>query len=65
MKPTELRQLTPEELDSELHRLKEEFFSIKIKHKTQQGVSNPLKIRTLRKDIARILTIKHEKEIRR
>ncbi len=64
MKPKELRQLSVEELDSELHNLKEELFSLKFKHKTQR-VSNPLKIRTARRDIARLLTIKYEKEIRR
>ncbi len=64
MKPKELRQLSIEELGSELHNLKEELFSLKFKHKTQR-VSNPLKIRTARRDIARLLTIKYEKEIRR
>ena len=64
MKPKEMRQLSIEELDLELHNIKEELFSLKFKHKTQR-VSNPLKIRTARRDIARLLTIKHEKEIRR
>ncbi len=64
IKPKELRQLSVEELESELHNLKEELFSLKFKHKTQR-VSNPLKIRTVRRDIARLLTIKYEKEIRR
>ncbi len=64
MKPKELRQLSTEELDTELHNLQEELFSLEFKHKTQR-VSNPLKIRTTRRDIARVLTIKNEKKIRR
>ncbi len=64
MKPKEMRQLSVEELNLEFHNLREELFSLKFKHKTQR-VSNPLKIRTVRRDIARLLTIKNEKEIRR
>ena len=63
MKVSELRELSPEELDSKFHDLREELFSLKFKYKTQ-SVSNPLKLRSLRRDIARVLTIKHEKEIR-
>ncbi|MDI6839341.1 MAG: 50S ribosomal protein L29 [bacterium] len=63
MKAKELRELLPDELDSKLHELREELFSLRFKHKTQ-SISNPLKLRTLRRDIARVLTIKHEKEIR-
>ena len=33
-----------------------------MKHNTQQGIPNPVKLRILRKEIARALTIKHEKE---
>lgn len=64
MKSSELRELSQEELETEIHRLKEELFSLKFKHKTQP-LSNPLKIRTLRRDIARAITIQNEKKIRR
>lgn len=64
MKLSELRELTIEELYSELHRLREELFSLRFKHKTQR-TSNPLRLRTARRDVARILTIINEKEIRR
>ncbi|MCK4352891.1 50S ribosomal protein L29 [candidate division WOR-3 bacterium] len=55
MKAQELHELTVEELESKLHDLREELFSLRFKHKAQ-SVSNPLKLRTLRRDIARILT---------
>ena len=64
MKAKELRELSPDELDSKLHELHEELFSLRFKHRTQ-SIPNPLKPRTLRKDIARVLTIKHEKKIGR
>lgn len=60
MKAAELRQFSQEELDAEIHRLKEELFSLKFKHKAQP-LPNPLKLRTLRRDIARALTIRAEK----
>ncbi|MBI4722070.1 MAG: 50S ribosomal protein L29 [Candidatus Stahlbacteria bacterium] len=61
MKPSELRELSIPEVETEIHRLSEELFSIKFKHKAQP-VANPLKIRTLRREIARAITIKLEKE---
>ena len=61
MKAVELRELSILEVEGEIHRLKEELFSLKFKHKAQP-VSNPLKIRTLRREIAMALTIKLEKE---
>jgi large subunit ribosomal protein L29 len=64
MKSSELRELSPEELESEVHRIGEELFSLKFKHKTQP-LSNPLKLRSLRRDIARALTTQNEKKIRR
>lgn len=61
MKTSELRELSEDELSAEIHRLKEEFFSINFKHKAQP-LPNPLKLRTLRKEIARALTIQNERQ---
>jgi len=71
VKTSELKDLTVEELDVKLHDLREELFSLRFKHKTQ-SIANPLKLRTLKREIARVLTclaesrraIKHEKEIK-
>lgn len=64
MKIEELRTMTVNELDSTIHSLKEELFSLRMKHNTQQGIPNPIKLRFLKKEIARALTIKNEKAIK-
>lgn len=61
MKTEELRDFTVDELKSNLHNMQEELFTLKFKRKAQ-SVQNPLKIRSIRRDIARVLTIIHEKE---
>jgi large subunit ribosomal protein L29 len=61
MKAEELRNLSLEELESELHRLKEELFTLRCRDRKINPLENPVKIRLIKKDIARILTIKNEK----
>lgn len=56
MKPKELRTLTRDELEQRLREAREEFFNLKFQHKTGQ-LSNPLRIREVRKDIARLMTL--------
>ena len=56
MKPKELRTLTREELEQRLREAREELFNLKFQHKTGQ-LSNPLRIREVRKDIARLMTL--------
>jgi large subunit ribosomal protein L29 len=65
MKASELRLLKDEELEGELHKLKEELFSLRCRDKKTNPLSNPLKLRIIRREIARILTIQHEKKIKR
>ena len=56
MKPKELRTLTRDELEQRLREAREELFNLKFQHKTGQ-LSNPLRIREVRKDIARLITL--------
>ena len=58
----ELRNLTDDELTKKEKDSKEELFNIKIQVATQQN-TNFAKIKQLRKNIARILTIKREREL--
>ncbi|MGQ9618109.1 MAG: 50S ribosomal protein L29 [Candidatus Aminicenantia bacterium] len=60
MKASELRELSNEELSQKLSDLKAQLFTLKMKKFI--SLENPLKIRHLRKDIARILTILKERE---
>lgn len=62
MKTDILRDLTREELLQKEHDLIEELFNLRLRKRTQEVV-NPLKVRTLRRDLARITTILHEDEI--
>lgn len=59
MKVNELRTLTREELEQRLREAREELFNLKFQHKTGQ-LSNPLRIREVRKDIARLNTLLEE-----
>ena len=62
MKPTEIRELTLEELWHKLGDLKEEFFNLKFQHATGQ-LENPMRLPQTKKDIARIMTVIREKEL--
>ncbi len=60
MKTAELRELTVDELNKRADELRRELLSARIA-KTSQQLKNPLKLRELRRGIARILTIVHQK----
>ncbi len=51
MKAKELRTLTTVELEQRLREAQEELFNLKFQHKTGQ-LSNPLRIREVKKDVA-------------
>jgi len=60
MKASELRVLTIEELANKEKELKNELFNLKFQDATGQ-IENPIRIRIVRRDIARIQTILNEK----
>lgn len=60
MRPSELRGLTLDELRQKEHEMRKELFNLKFRLATGE-VENPKRINTLRKDIARALTIMTEK----
>ena len=62
MKVKEVRQLAAAELDSRLLELKTELFNLRFQLATGQ-LDNPLKIKSVRKDIARVKTIIREREL--
>jgi len=61
MKAKELRELTDEELKQKLTSLKEELFNLRKSIYTAT-LEKPHRIREIRKDIARILTILNERK---
>lgn len=60
MKPKEIRETPADELKSKETELKKELFNLRMRHSTSQ-IENPLKIRALRRDIARVKTVIAEK----
>ena len=63
MKPSEIREKSSEELNNELLALKEELFRVRSQHATNQ-LENPLKLRTVKRDMARVRTILRERELK-
>ena len=63
MKANDLRDKTTAELEAQLTSLKKDLFFLRMQHATNQ-LDNPLKIQTVKKDIARVKTILRERELR-
>ena len=59
MKAPTLRERSPEELAKTLSDLEEQLFKLRFQKSTGQ-IENPVKIREVRKDIARVLTVMNE-----
>ena len=62
MKASEIRKMTPEQLNEKLAGLKKDLFYLRMQHATNQ-LDNPLKIRETKRDIARVMTMLREKEL--
>ena len=62
MKASEVRDLTTAELESKLKDLKTEFFNLRFQKATGQ-LGNPLSIRDIKRDIARVKTVLREREL--
>lgn len=62
MKIEEILELTEEELRNRLEDLQEELQNLRFQHATHQ-LDNPLRLRMIRKDIARIKTVLREYEL--
>ena len=62
MELKKMRELTEVELNTELDKTKKELFNLRFQHVTGQ-LENPVKMRELKRDIARVKTIIREKEL--
>ena len=61
MKMSELREMTNEELNLQLETFREEMFNLRFQQSTNR-LENPKRLKSVRKDIARIKTLLTEKE---
>lgn len=60
MNAQELRDKTPDQLRDELANLKKEAFNLRFQQATGQ-LENPSRLRTVRRDAARVKTVLNEK----
>jgi len=62
MKTRELRELKAEELAGRIREVTQELRDLQLKHRTGEGADKPVRLRTLRRDVARMLTIAHARK---
>jgi len=60
VKSSAVRAMTVDELNQKEEDLRKELFNLRFQQVTGE-IENPMRIRTVRKDIAKVLTIKTEK----
>jgi len=60
MKAVELRELTDEELQQQQSDTEQELFNLRIQQSTGQ-IEKATRIKELRRDLARILTVMHQR----
>jgi len=63
MKANKLHDMTVQELTIKLTELKSELFNLRFQLATGQ-LENPMRVKSVRKDIARVQTILREKELK-
>jgi large subunit ribosomal protein L29 len=62
MKASELREMTREEILRKVAELRDEQFKLRLRRSAEE-LPNPLRLRLLRRDVARCLTVLRAKEI--
>ena len=62
MKIAEIRELPKEEIDRELKEKRRALFNLRFQRETEQ-LERPAELRKIKKDIARLLTALHEREL--
>ncbi|QEK11175.1 50S ribosomal protein L29 [Crassaminicella thermophila] len=64
MKANKLHDMTVQELNNKLMELKNELFNLRFQLATGQ-LENPMRVKSVRKEIARTKTILREKELKK
>jgi large subunit ribosomal protein L29 len=63
VKISEIREKSPSDLANLEAELKQELFKLRFQNATNQ-LANPMKIRSVKRDIAKIKTVQREKELK-
>ena len=61
MRARQLRELTDEELERKMAETRQELFNLRFQSATG-ALENSARLRTAKREIARILTVRHERE---
>lgn len=64
MKASEIRDMTQQELENKLVDLKKELFALRFQHTVNQ-LDNPARLKAVKKDYARVMTILRENELKK
>ena len=59
MKPAQIRELSPDEMQARISELEEERFRLRFRSATE-ALDDPLRLRVIRRDIARLKTVLRE-----
>jgi large subunit ribosomal protein L29 len=62
MRPDEIRELADADIERTIEELTDELFQLRLRSAYEE-IENPMRIRQLRRDIARLKTIKREREL--
>ena len=62
MKTSDIRELNVEQINAQIAQVKEELFRLRFRSATQE-LENPVLVKSLRRDIARLRTILREREL--
>ena len=62
MKAEEIREMSDADIRTRITEMEEERFRLKFRSATET-LEDPLRLRTIRRDIARLKTIQHEREL--
>ena len=64
MRPKDLRDLSDDELARKLHETRQELFNLRFQSATG-ALDNPARLKLAKREIARILTVRNERELQR
>ena len=61
MKPNDLRELGAAELDQRIREKAKELADMRLKHKSGAAIEKPVRMRTMRREVARMKTVQNER----
>ena len=62
MKSADIRDLSTDEMTARIQQLQEEMFRLRFRRATME-IENPMLLRTIKRDIARLKTVLREREL--